>query len=117
MTAAPFDLAVVARTVIGHGVRLREDVESGRLEGIDQALAARAEALRALAEHVARLPRPLDREVDTLLTTLREDDRCLLEWMEEEKRSVGRALSSLRGRVSDPYAERLEGPVVLNQRR
>jgi hypothetical protein len=117
MTVSAPDLAAVAQRVIDHGARLREDVETGRLDELDEALAARAEALRALADHVASLPRPLDDDVTALLTNLREDDRCLMEWMQEEKRNVGRALSSLRGRVSDPYEERLEGPVVLNQRR
>lgn len=102
--------------VLEHGRRLRDDVESGRFDQVEVALAARAEALRALSEHVSALPRPLDDTTNSLLTSLREDDRCLLEWMEEEKRNAGRALSSLRGRVADPYRERLEGSAVLNQR-
>lgn len=116
MTTVTEEPQVLLDTIRDLDARLRADVEQGRLDRIDATLATRERALVALAPALA--DPALDATVRAAVEAARDDDRRLLEWMENEKRAVGRALQSLHGRVEDPYRERLHtGPAVLNQRR
>lgn len=117
MSEESLDLVTIGQVVVEHGRRLREDVDAGRLDHVDEALAARAEALRRLADHVAALPRPLDDEIEEVLRSLREDDRVLQEWMSLEKQQVGRAIASIKGRVGDPYEESSPATAAFDARR
>lgn len=116
MTTVTDDPTALLDTVRELGERIRTDVGEGRLDRIDATLAARERALEALAPFVK--DPALDGTTRAAIDAVRDDDRRLLEWMEGEKRAVGRALQSLHGRVEDPYRDRLHrGPAVLNERR
>ena len=99
------------------GRALRETVEDGRLDAASQLLDERAEALATLATLVDVRSETLDAETRARLDALRTEEARLLEWMQDEKRRVGRALSSLREGGRDPWREELSGHAVLDQRR